>query len=268
MRAQGTSGLQNAQEILPQDDGAPGPLADAATSRPSILLVEDEEDLREALATLLEEQGYQITSVGTAERGLACLETQRYDLVICDYMLPGRTGAWMLQEAASRKLLEHTATIVMTAHPTIELKGIDILRKPLDIDGFLGGVTRLLAPLQESSGGGSHPTAPQRPDGTINDAEGRECIGFQLYISGSSAASRKAVRNMERLLEEYDRSQVQFQICDLARGWAETADEDHIVFTPTLVKRFPPPKVWLIGSLDNLEIVADLLLDAGVRRKH
>lgn len=268
MRGQGPSGSHNAQETMPPADVAPSPSTDAAVSRPVILLVEDEEDLREALATLLEEQGYQITGVGTAERGLACLESQHYDLVICDYMLPGKTGAWMLQEAASRNLLQHTATIVMTAHPTIELKGIDILRKPLDIDGFLGGVTRLLAPLQERSGGGSYPPEPQHPGGKIDDAAGRECIGFQLYISGSSSASRKAVRNMERLLEEYDRSQIQFQICDLARGWAETADEDHIVFTPTLVKRFPPPKVWLIGSLDNLEIVADLLLDAGVRRKH
>ena len=268
MRGQGPSGLHNEQETMPSAGGTPNPIAAAPPSRPLILLVEDEADLREALTTLLEEEGYQITGAGTAERGLACLETQHYDLVICDYMLPGKTGAWMLQEAASRNLLLHTAIIVMTAHPTIELQGIDILRKPLDIDSFLRDVTHLLTPLQERSGGASSPSDAQGADGKINDAEGRECIGFQLYVSGSSSASRKAVRNMERLLEEYDRNQVRFQICDLARSWAETADEDHIIFTPTLVKRFPPPKVWLIGSLDNLDIVADLLLDAGVRRRH
>ncbi len=55
-------------------------------------------------------------------------------------------------------------------------------------------------------------------------------------------------------------------VCDLSRDSGKLAEEDRIAFTPTLVKRVPDPKVWVLGVLEDSGIVSDLLTLAGVGR--
>ena len=45
------------------------------------------------------------------------------------------------------------------------------------------------------------------------------------------------------------------------------ADEDAVVFTPTLVKRAPGPKTWIIGNLNQPDLLIDLLEVSGVSRR-
>jgi DNA-binding NtrC family response regulator len=113
-----------------------------------ILLVEDSEDLRGLMTLILESEGYLVDSASTAEEGLRLLGEDPYDLVLSDYALPGRTGAWMLQEALRRDLLSRG--IIVTAHPNPrDADGFPVIYKPLDFDVFLeqvrdcmnGGVT-------------------------------------------------------------------------------------------------------------------------------
>jgi DNA-binding response OmpR family regulator len=100
-----------------------------------ILLVEDSDDVR-ALMTLILEADYHVDSAHTAEEGLRLLDAGAYDLVVSDYALPGRTGAWMLREAAARHLLAQG--LIVTAHPNPrEADGFPVLYKPLDFDDFL-----------------------------------------------------------------------------------------------------------------------------------
>lgn len=82
-------------------------------------------------------------------------------------------------------------------------------------------------------------------------------------MSSSSAASIQARRNLERLLERFDSSQLKFTICDLEKD-PHAGDADRIAFTPTLVKRYPEPRMWVLGNLKNPEIVVDLLTVCGV----
>jgi hypothetical protein len=44
-------------------------------------------------------------------------------------------------------------------------------------------------------------------------------------------------------------------------------EEDRIAFTPTLVKRFPEPKMWVLGNLRESEILVDMLRVCGVESK-
>lgn len=112
----------------------------------SILLVEDNEDIREGLSTLLESEGYAVTDVGTAEEGLARLEARRFHLVITDYMLPGEHGGWMVEQAAQRGCLAGARAMMITAHPrVVPPPGVRILHKPLDIHVFLAAVAEELA---------------------------------------------------------------------------------------------------------------------------
>jgi DNA-binding response OmpR family regulator len=101
-----------------------------------ILLVEDSEDLRGLMTLILEAEGYVVDSAATAEEGLRLLDATSYDLVLSDYALPGRTGAWMLREAVARHLL--CQGVIVTAHPNPrDADGFPVIYKPLDFDVFL-----------------------------------------------------------------------------------------------------------------------------------
>ena len=75
-----------------------------------ILIVEDDEGGRIALATLLNECGANVTSVTDAEDGIAAVQAQLPDLVISDINLPGMDGYYFVQ-----KLREFECK--MGAHP-------------------------------------------------------------------------------------------------------------------------------------------------------
>lgn len=118
-----------------------------------ILLVEDNEDIREGLTDLLESEGYSVTSKGSAEEGLALLRTESFHLVITDYMLPGETGRWMLEQAEREQRLRGTEALMITAHPRVSPPpGVRLMHKPLDIDDFLRVVYESVMPLRAVGG--------------------------------------------------------------------------------------------------------------------
>ena len=122
-----------------------------------ILLVEDSDDVRALMTLILEGEGYHVDSAHTAEEGLRLLEAEAYDLVVSDYALPGRTGAWMLREAAARQLLAQG--VIVTAHPNPrEADGFPVVYKPLDFDDFLCRIRMYL-----DRGAELAPLSPLRP---------------------------------------------------------------------------------------------------------
>jgi hypothetical protein len=56
---------------------------------------------------------------------------------------------------------------------------------------------------------------------------------------------------------------VRYTVCDLVRD-PLAGEVDRIAFTPTLVKRYPEPKMWVLGNLREPQIVADVLRVCGV----
>jgi len=101
----------------------------------SILVVEDDPDIRDLLSTLLEMAGYTTTACGTAEEGLNVLREETFDFVLTDYALPNRTGGWLLQQAQQEGLLDATPALIVTAHPQpSDVDGFDVFQKPFDLD--------------------------------------------------------------------------------------------------------------------------------------
>jgi CheY-like chemotaxis protein len=119
----------------------------------SILLVEDNPDIREGLSLLLESEGFDVVEAGSAEDGLAHLKARRFQLVVTDYMLPGETGTWMVEQASRAGCLGEARVLMITAHPRARPpSGVRILHKPVDIDEFLRAVeTELMAGLQREA---------------------------------------------------------------------------------------------------------------------
>jgi len=228
-----------------------------AVSRARILVVEDQDDVRGLLVTALEIEGHEVDQAANAREGLQRLEEGRYNLVLSDYAMPGGTGSWMLHEAERRGLLVDTPALIVTAHPDArELSTRHVIAKPLDLDYFLDQVRRVL----KSAASG------KRAEGDAPAAEPSYRIELVLYVSPNSPASIQARRNLERLFEQFDISQIKYTVCDLVRD-PLAADEDRVAFTPTLVKRYPAPRTWVLGNLRETEIIGDLLRVCGVDAK-
>src|SRR5687768_13646908 len=87
---------------------------------PTVLLVEDDRDIRDMVATLLEMSGFAVVACDTAECGLNALREQEFDLLLTDYALPRKSGLWLLQEAESEGLIQGTPVLIVTAHPSVE----------------------------------------------------------------------------------------------------------------------------------------------------
>ncbi len=87
--------------------------------RGSILVVDDELEIREGLEALLTSEGFQVTLAETAAAGLLRLEEQPYDLVLLDVSLPDHNGLDLLREIKQRDA--NLAIILITAFGSIDM---------------------------------------------------------------------------------------------------------------------------------------------------
>ncbi|MEO5890138.1 MAG: circadian clock KaiB family protein [Ferruginibacter sp.] len=81
---------------------------------------------------------------------------------------------------------------------------------------------------------------------------------LQLYVSGMSPKSMEAIGNIKRLCNEHLEDIFELEIIDIYKN-PETAAEQHIIFSPSLIKRLPLPKKTLIGTLSDTEKVIKAL---------
>jgi DNA-binding NtrC family response regulator len=84
----------------------------------SILIVEDEETLRESVKRIFTKEGYVVEAVESAEQGLALLESDLFDVIISDIILPGMDGIEMLIKV--REQLPDQIFIVVTAYASLD----------------------------------------------------------------------------------------------------------------------------------------------------
>ena len=88
---------------------------------PSILIVEDDADSREALSMFLRRKGYQVTSVPDATEALAAVMKQPPDLIVLDMFMPAVDGPTLLNALRSHLRLRALPVVVFTALPDSRL---------------------------------------------------------------------------------------------------------------------------------------------------
>jgi hypothetical protein len=77
-------------------------------------------------------------------------------------------------------------------------------------------------------------------------------------LSADSPRSANAIQNIKNVLSPYRSGKVTLTICDLARNPSMGA-EDGIAFTPTLVKRSPGPRTFILGHISDPAVLIELL---------
>jgi len=115
-----------------------------------ILVVDDENDIRELVREILSEEGYAVETAGNAAEARAACAQQAPDLVLLDIWMPDTDGISLLREWQQSQLV--TAPVVMmSGHGTVEtaveatrLGAIDYVEKPLSLAKLLRTVQRAL----------------------------------------------------------------------------------------------------------------------------
>jgi len=115
----------------------------------SILIVDDELTTAEALALILEDEGYRVTRASNGQQGLQRALENRPDLVILDFMMPVMSGAEMAQKLRASEVGGHIKIIMNSALGEHSLRqhfeAYDaFLRKPYTIDKVLSAIRALL----------------------------------------------------------------------------------------------------------------------------
>src|SRR3990172_9291882 len=83
-----------------------------------MLIVEDEETLRESIKRIFMKEGFTVDAVDSAEKGFALLETSAYDVIISDIILPGIDGIEMLTSV--REQTPDQIFIIVTAYASLD----------------------------------------------------------------------------------------------------------------------------------------------------
>jgi CheY-like chemotaxis protein len=113
-----------------------------------ILVIDDDANLRQTLALILEHAGYSVTASASAHEGLGCLEKQAFDLIFLDVVMPEMDGLALLP------LLQlhhpHIPIMILTGNalpdPTGEQWPLGVrgfLSKPVDPEYILAQVSQL-----------------------------------------------------------------------------------------------------------------------------
>ncbi len=118
----------------------PGP-----SSQLRVLVVDDQDAVRAAIAGLLTARGFDSVQAGTGEEALDRLRTEYFDVMVCDVRMPGMSGLQILTEALNIErglpvLMLTAANDLETARDAMERGAMDYLTKPIEMDDLASAV--------------------------------------------------------------------------------------------------------------------------------
>jgi CheY-like chemotaxis protein/HPt (histidine-containing phosphotransfer) domain-containing protein len=123
----------------------------------TVLVVDDDEDVRELLAHKLRRAGCQVSCAEDGAKAWRLLQMQTYSLVVLDQMMPGHDGMSLLRMMKTHPAAAHTPVVFLTARDlsTDVLEGLntgaaDYITKPFNSDEVVTRCTRLLRPTQSA----------------------------------------------------------------------------------------------------------------------
>jgi len=122
------------------------PLADGPVS---VLIVDDEEPIRNALKKFLAQQGYDVTTAGSGDEAIKILQRQKIACMLLDVRMPGRSGIDLVPQVME---IEPSIAILMltavndatTAALCMQRGAMDYLTKPIDLSDLARAILRAI----------------------------------------------------------------------------------------------------------------------------
>lgn len=118
----------------------------------TILVVDDDYEIRSTLAELLEDEGFTVRSAANGQEALAVLRGEPLlpDLILLDLMMPVMSGWQFREEQLKDPALSAVPVVVLTAGtvgPEVgSLQAAGVLKKPLDLDTLLDSINESCVP--------------------------------------------------------------------------------------------------------------------------
>ena len=114
-----------------------------------ILLIDDDEWIRDSLSIFFKCEGCRINALETAEEGLEALKMQSYDIIIVDYRLPGMDGLDFLKRIkeshpSAMKILVTAYGTINVASEAIHMGIQDFIEKPFTTKTIEASLSRLI----------------------------------------------------------------------------------------------------------------------------
>lgn len=118
----------------------------------TILVIEDQADMRENIATILSMEGYEVLEAGDGQQGIEMARADKPDLILCDVMMPRLDGHGVLRELRKDRTIRGTPFIFLTARGEkqdqrqgMNLGADDYLVKPVNVDELISAVEARMA---------------------------------------------------------------------------------------------------------------------------
>src|SRR6476660_3614337 len=100
-----------------------------------ILVADDDQTCRDSIQKVFEREGYHVESAPDVDGALEALRANRFDLVVCDYRMPGKTGIDLLREMKREQSTIPVLMISAWADPVTEADavelGAEMMKKPI-----------------------------------------------------------------------------------------------------------------------------------------
>jgi two-component system response regulator HydG len=102
----------------------------------NILVADDDETCRDSIQKVFEREGHNVQTASNVDTALETLRAGHFDLVVCDYRMPDKTGIDLLLELRNQKspvpvLMISAFADVHTEAAIRELGALDLLSKPI-----------------------------------------------------------------------------------------------------------------------------------------
>ena len=166
----------------------------------SILVVDDEPDLRTLYELTLLREGYRVETASTVQEAREQLKTRRFDAVITDMRLPDGFGMELLQDLRDQQRRERC--VVMTAYGSAENAvealrsgAFDYLTKPVDLKQFRS----VVASAVQGTGGVPAPRTARSGNSAGRTADGAASVSAMDRLVGESAAIRTVKQRVAKV---------------------------------------------------------------------
>ena len=109
-----------------------------------VLVVEDEEIIRNALKRLLERHDYEVFEAGTVKESLEMYDMDSFDVIISDLRLPGAPGTDLIKATKTPVLIMTSYSSIRSAIDSMKMGAVDYIAKPFEHNEIIETVAKII----------------------------------------------------------------------------------------------------------------------------